>query len=257
MFLPYHPTTRPREEPLLSFQGTLPRSEAILRLEEHLRMDQIEQAENYFNMFTGRGCAVGCTLHTPSGNHEEYEIQLGYPIVLGFLIDHIFEGLSPADAPAFALRSLKDVPFGVELAPRVNAFFYTLLTDPEWGIVGKLGHRFDSHLSFLQKQFSPGFEYKDLGDTPNFEALHSYISIDFDYENPEYRAASALWGFNAMSFSPVSSAYEHIDGILDDLLYDSTYEVDAEGGAKNFPFFSRLEELLFDCLNLRGAHGTS
>ena len=82
----------------------------VRRMDDHIALDQVIQGTGYSN---GRGCAVGCT-------YNEYDYSLG-PSRLGFtewyekLRDKIFEGLPAAEAPAFALASLSEVPVGVDL----------------------------------------------------------------------------------------------------------------------------------------------
>ena len=62
----------------------------------------------------GRGCAVGCTLH--SGNHNTYETELGIPEVLAHLQDAIFEGLPIERAKEFPLQFLRAIPVGADLS---------------------------------------------------------------------------------------------------------------------------------------------
>ena len=62
---------------------------AILRqLAAHREADEIVKGQYWEN---GKGCAVGCTLH--SGEHVEYESRFGIPQMLARLEDAIFEGL--------------------------------------------------------------------------------------------------------------------------------------------------------------------
>lgn len=60
----------------------------LAQLEGHRLADQIVKGQYWQN---GKGCAVGCTIH--SGNHAEYETRFGIPQALARLEDMIFEGL--------------------------------------------------------------------------------------------------------------------------------------------------------------------
>ena len=58
----------------------------------------------------GKGCAVGCTVH--SDNHAAYETELGMPEWLARLEDTIFENMSEAASCRFPLRLLSAIPVG-------------------------------------------------------------------------------------------------------------------------------------------------
>ena len=60
----------------------------LSRLRAHQKADEIVKGF-YWEM--GKGCAVGCTIH--SSDHGAYETELGIPRWLAKLEDRIFEGL--------------------------------------------------------------------------------------------------------------------------------------------------------------------
>lgn len=70
-------------------------------LEEHARLDRIVHGRYWQN---GKGCAVGCTLHSmgvkdgQTSDHSLYETKLGIPQVIARLEDRIFEGLGNGKA---------------------------------------------------------------------------------------------------------------------------------------------------------------
>ncbi len=52
----------------------------------------------------GKGCAVGCTIH--SNQHIAYETELGIPVELAYLEDSIFESLPNGKALMWPERFL-------------------------------------------------------------------------------------------------------------------------------------------------------
>jgi len=64
------------------------KQDILQQLQIHHDADEIIKGVYWEN---GKGCAVGCTLH--SRNHQEYETRFGIPEVLAHLEDAIFEGL--------------------------------------------------------------------------------------------------------------------------------------------------------------------
>ena len=102
----------------------------IARLKAHYDADEIVKGVYWED---GKGCAVGCTLH--SGNHKAYEVELGIPEVLARLEDSIFEGLSPKDAKEFPLNFLNAVNVGSDLSQVGDKFLHWLLVDPKHGVI--------------------------------------------------------------------------------------------------------------------------
>jgi hypothetical protein len=80
------------------------------RVRLHQSQDEIIQGTGWEN---GKGCAVGCTLH--SYQHDGYPIELGIPIELAYLQDCIFEGLPNSEAKNFPLRFLESIKVGADL----------------------------------------------------------------------------------------------------------------------------------------------
>ena len=106
------------------------KDEYIKRLQDHYEADEIVKGVYWED---GKGCAVGCTLH--SDDHKAYEVELGIPEVLARLEDSIFEGLSPKDAKEFPLNFLNAVNVGSDLSQVGDKFLHWLLVDPEHGVI--------------------------------------------------------------------------------------------------------------------------
>src|SRR3990167_6467125 len=82
------------------------------RLEAHAKADEFIHGKYWEN---GKGCAVGCTIH--SDQHNAYETELGIPEWLARLEDAIFEGLDNGNAKKFAVDFLVAIPVGKNLEP--------------------------------------------------------------------------------------------------------------------------------------------
>jgi hypothetical protein len=101
-----------KDGPMLAFHNDPAiKAKYLARVEEHQKADQIVKGLYWEG---GRGCAVGCTLH--SSNHAAYETEMGIPEMLARLEDGIFEGLPMASAKLFPHRFLSAIPVGADLS---------------------------------------------------------------------------------------------------------------------------------------------
>ena len=72
---------------LIAFHGDPAVKEKYLnRVTLHERADEIIHGKYWEN---GKGCAVGCTVH--SSKHAAFETELGIPLMLAKLEDRLFE----------------------------------------------------------------------------------------------------------------------------------------------------------------------
>ena len=111
----------------MSFFGSQCLRDAVVeRVREHQRLDQIAQ-QVYWD--GSKGCAIGCVLH--SGNHLAFEQQLGLPVFLAYMDEHIFEKLPLEEAKGWPLRFIEAVPVGVDLELVSPRFMHWLLSDPD------------------------------------------------------------------------------------------------------------------------------
>lgn len=101
----------------------------LTRVRAHRAADQIIHGTYWEG---GKGCAVGCTIH--SSDHARYETALGVPVALAQLEDAIFEGLENGEAQAFPERFLAAIPVGADLSRVPAQFFVWLLTSDEIGL---------------------------------------------------------------------------------------------------------------------------
>ena len=93
---------------LIAFHGKADEKEELLKqLQDHYDQDEIIKGKYWEG---GKGCAVGCTIH--SDVHKSYETELGIPEWLARLEDVLFEGMDNPDAKEFPLRLIKAIPTG-------------------------------------------------------------------------------------------------------------------------------------------------
>ena len=81
----------------------------ITRLQEHYDADEIIHGTYWEN---GKGCAVGCVLH--SSNHRQAEDELGIPEWFMHLMDILFEGMPNKHSKEFPLKLFSSIPIGMD-----------------------------------------------------------------------------------------------------------------------------------------------
>ena len=114
-----------------SFHGDPKIKETYLtRIRAHAAADEIIKGKYWEN---GKGCAVGCTVH--SSDHAAYEEELGIPRILARLEDGIFESLPNDLAMTWPVRFLEAVPVGVDLSLVWPKFAVWMLNDSEYGVI--------------------------------------------------------------------------------------------------------------------------
>ena len=94
------------------------------RVQAHAKADEIIHGVYWQD---GKGCAVGCTIH--SDKHSAYETELGLPEWLARLEDTLFEHLPNERAQRFPAQFLSAIPVGVDLATVKWQFCAFLLSE--------------------------------------------------------------------------------------------------------------------------------
>ncbi len=100
------------------------------RVRAHAKADQLVKGTYWAN---GKGCAVGCTIH--SGNHYDYETELGIPRSIARLEDGIFEGLPNDLAMTWPDRFLSAIKVGADLSLVTPTLMLWILADPDCGVI--------------------------------------------------------------------------------------------------------------------------
>src|SRR5947207_14484647 len=104
------------------------KAQYIRRVRLHRESDKLVKGKYRQN---GKGCAVGCTVH--SGDHSAYERELGIPRIIARLEDGIFEGLPNGRAQAWPELFLDSIPVGSDLSLIWPKFAVWLLVDSAHG----------------------------------------------------------------------------------------------------------------------------
>jgi hypothetical protein len=113
-----------------------------------------EAADAFVQGFYGRGsngnfkgCAIGCALHSLNhltqrpdpvadvADHDRFPIELGIPIELAYLVDHVFEQLPLPKAKAWLRQFAAAVPVGADLSSVVPTLRQWMLLDPVVGLI--------------------------------------------------------------------------------------------------------------------------
>lgn len=120
-----------QNSPLLSFHGKQSiKDKYVKRLELHYKADEIIKGK-YWE--AGKGCAVGCTVH--SSKHDSYDTELGITWRLALLEDSLFEKLPNGQAKEFPLQFLKSMPVGVDTNIIFKKFIIWNLVDKKDGLI--------------------------------------------------------------------------------------------------------------------------
>ena len=108
------------------------KSGLIEQMRGHRLADQVRHGFYWQN---GKGCAVGCAIHTDSNPHAECERRYGVPRLLVKLQDRIFEGLPSPEDVYWGERFWEAVPVGADLSLVWPQFALALLSDPGHGVL--------------------------------------------------------------------------------------------------------------------------
>ncbi len=102
----------------------------IDRVREHRIADQLIKGTYWED---GKGCAVGCTVH--SDNHSAYEYELGIPRLIARLEDGIFENLPNDLAMLWPEQFLDAINVGADLSMVFPKFMHFILADEKYGVL--------------------------------------------------------------------------------------------------------------------------
>jgi hypothetical protein len=106
------------------------KSKYLRRVRAHRKAEEIVHGKYWQD---GKGCAVGCTIH--SSQHAAYETELGIPEVIARLEDSIFEGLDNGHSLEWPERFLAAIKPGADLSLVWPKFAVWMLTDKKWGVL--------------------------------------------------------------------------------------------------------------------------
>ena len=173
----------------------------ITRLNEHYQADEIIQGQYWEN---GKGCAVGCTIH--SSNHEEYESKLGIPENIAYLQDSIFESLPNNLAKEFPIEFLSAIKVGADLKNVSKLFMIWVLTDSKYGVLQYADNKKivqDVANALLQDMVTPVSveEWEELRKNADnaYPAASNFVAYYAAYSAAAYSAAAFSAAIHAAS----------------------------------------------------------
>lgn len=222
------------------------KDEYLDRVRAHRAADEIVQGQYWRN---GKGCAIGCTLH--SGDHEAYEAELGIPVRLAHLEDNIFEGLGVEAAKAWPERFLSAINPGADLSMVWPKFALWLLTDSKHGVIQYAGARDQSAIvgvanlyrTWLDTGVKPSAsEFRDAARDAADAARAAYAAAAYAVYAAVYDARAAYAAVYAAR-AAVYAAYAAADAAHAAAAYAAR---DAADAAPWETMADKLEELLKD-----------
>lgn len=108
---------------MLAFHGKQEiKDKYLMRVEAHREADELIKGKYWEG---GKGCAVGCTIH--SDDHSAYERDLGIPSAIAYLEDRIFENLPNGKSKEWPEKFLKAIPVGADLSLVTSHFMIWLV----------------------------------------------------------------------------------------------------------------------------------
>jgi hypothetical protein len=169
----------------------------VLKMRMHKEADELVQGYGYWK--DGKGCAVGCLIH--SGSHVEYETRFGIPRFLARLEDGIFERLPVKEAQQWPERFLGAIQPGADLSMVFYKFMHWLLVDPQDGVLQyantKRTKNSINKIANLYKQYIDGDlsleQFRDAADA-DADAAAAYAAAAYAaaaYAAAAYAAAAA------------------------------------------------------------------
>ena len=176
----------------------------LKRLKDHYKADEFIKGTYWEN---GKGCAVGCTVH--SWEHLAFETELGIPQVLAKLEDEIFEGLPNELAKEFPLQFLSAITVGADLLKVWNYFAIWLLTDAKYGVVNFAENKkvvqdvADAYLEDITTSVSVERwkELRDVAAVYSATAYYTANTVAAYYADVAYYAANAAASYSADAYA--------------------------------------------------------
>ena len=128
------------------------KQEIMDQLQEHYRHDEIIQGTYWQD---GKGCAVGCTIH--SDDHMLYEPQFGIPVALALIEDELFESLSNDKAKEWPIAFMSAIQPGQDLSMVSWRLLYWTMTQD-----AVFDSKFDDLFKDVEELFSTWFTNREF-----------------------------------------------------------------------------------------------
>ena len=209
------------------------------RVMVHQAADEIEKGYYWED---GKGCAVGCTIH--SEDHSQYETELGIPTWLAKVEDRIFEGLPNERAKVWPKEFLDAINVGADLE-KVKIPFLIF-------VVESVREKFDHKKNPMQLAAIDGVLKELRRDKIDVEKLREARSA-------AYAAAAAAAAFAAYAADAAADAADAAAAAADAAADAAAADADAADAAdadaadaaaranEYVKFADKLLELLREC----------
>ena len=177
------------------------KEDILAQLKSHREADQIIKGKYWQN---GKGCAVGCTIH--SGDHTEYETRFGIPAALAHIEDKIFQGLENDKAMLWPERFMSAIPVGADLSLVQWKLLNWILTDEKVnpGINHDLVKKEVAAVAQLMDQMACGKDVAEIAASAAWSAERSARSA-WSAERSARSARSAARSAVSAAWSAVSA----------------------------------------------------
>jgi hypothetical protein len=153
---------------LLAYNGDKKlKAKLIRQIRDHRKAERLVKGTYWQGNGDGRGCAVGCLTHDPSGGHAKYETLWGIPKELAYLEDALFEALPTKEAQEWPERFLKAIKPGADLSLVWPRFAFRMLNDDKHGMAF-IAKDYPDALKII-KSATALFERVVAGDPPKTE----------------------------------------------------------------------------------------
>jgi hypothetical protein len=183
---------------MLSFHGSQEiKDKYVARVKAHHAADEIIKGKYWEK---GKGCAVGCTVH--SDKHDAYDVELGITWRLALVEDSLFEKLPNADAREFPLQFIESMPVGVDTNIIFKKFILWNLVDEKEGLIY---HIKDKEAIVLLKEIAATYEKSFTKEIPQ----KKWKALEKQARSASASAAYASASVYAYASASASEAYAY------------------------------------------------
>jgi hypothetical protein len=207
----------------------------LARVSAHAKADEIVKGRYWEN---GKGCAIGCTIH--SSNHNAYEKELGVPKWLAIVEDVLFEGMLMNSAQKWPEQFLKAINVGANLEQVKTPFLIFILKNSLKSMKAiKYDKKAFPQVEAAQKQCETAVKEMIRCHKLGFSLSAAYSAADSAYSAADSAAYSAA---NSAVRSAANSA---ANSAADSAVYSAVYS--AAYSAAYLKFSKELLRLLRVC----------
>jgi hypothetical protein len=198
-------------QPIIAFHNKPEIKQFYLdRAKAHFEADEIVKGKYWED---GKGCAVGCLVH--SSSHQKLAEEINIPVEMAYLIDRLFEGLPNGVSKSFPVRFLESINIGSDLSLVMDRYFLALLSDEKEGAILSANEIVRSSI----KNVIDLFKRVISGDFPSQDEWQiAYRAADRAADRAAYSAA-----YSAADSAAYSAAYRAADRAAYRAAYSAAY----------------------------------